>query len=348
MMSPVLLYMSPIFVVVANHYEPIISVHQITDCPLYPPEEGYPKHYSMIDITNNWNTDSTDIPAHHYDSICHFDHQNATQLAQAYRYRDADLPFIVFNIPELDEVVTKWSDIEYLKKLLGSRTFSAEKSKDNHFMYWNKPRGGFKKTSEGKNWIEPTEHVPMQFQTWLDLAVREHNHSLTEREHMYFRLNSLSDSKFLFDELPFFKPEKNLFLVDPDQQRGIHCRFGMRSVAAEAHFDAARNAVVQLGGLRRWIMTHPQECKNMHMLLNGHPSARHTAVDWSKPDLEKFPDFKKLRGHEVILQPGDYLYVPTYWLHAIVSIDVNYQCNTRSGASKIYNQDIKDCGFGKN
>jgi ribosomal protein L16 Arg81 hydroxylase len=150
----------------------------------------------------------------------------------------------------------------------------------------------------------------------------------------------------LYDELPFFKPKKSVFMVNPDEQRGIHCRFGMRSVAAEAHFDGSRNAVVQLGGLRRWIMAHPQECKNMHMLTGDHPSSRHTAIDWSKPDTVKFPDFKKLKGHEVILQPGDFLYVPTFWLHAIVSIDVNYQCNTRSGSSSHFDRDIEECGFG--
>lgn len=55
----------------------------------------------MIDITNNWNTDSTDIPAAHYDSLCHFDYKNSSQLLQAQRYRAAEVPFVVYNIPEV-------------------------------------------------------------------------------------------------------------------------------------------------------------------------------------------------------------------------------------------------------
>lgn len=69
------------------------------------------------------------------------------------------------------------------------------------------------------------------------------------------------------------------------------------------------------------------------MLPIGHPSGRHSEVDWSKPDLTQFPNFAKLMGNEVILRPGDFLYVPTFWIHYIVSLNVNFQCNTRSGVN---------------
>jgi len=45
------------------------------------------------------------------------------------------------------------------------------------------------------------------------------------------------------------------------------------------------------------------------------------------------------------LTPGDYLFVPTYWIHYIVSLNVNFQCNTRSGVYSGYNKPIRDCGF---
>jgi ribosomal protein L16 Arg81 hydroxylase len=90
---------------------------------------------------------------------------------------------------------------------------------------------------------------------------------------------------------------------------------------------------VGLFGLRRWILTHPDQCVNMHMLDRNHPSGRHSEVDWSKPDVDKFPNFAKIQGNEVILRPGDFLFVPTYWIHYIVSLNINIQCNSRSGCS---------------
>ena len=41
-----------------------------------------------------------------------------------------------------------------------------------------------------------------------------------------------SGSEFIFDELTFFRPKPSLYIVDPEAQRGVHCRFGMRGVIA--------------------------------------------------------------------------------------------------------------------
>ena len=37
-------------------------------------------------------------------------------------------------------------------------------------------------------------------------------------------------------------------------------------------------------------------------------------------DLQKFPRWSEMRGFEVILEPGDALYIPSFWLHYIVSL----------------------------
>ena len=132
-------------------------------------------------------------------------------------------------------------------------------------------------------------------------------------------------------------------MVHPSQQKGIHCRFGMKGVIAENHFDGSRNQVVILGGERRYILAHPYECENLALYPKQHPSGRHSAVDWSEPDLEHFPQFKNAMGNEVVMQAGDVLYLPTNWFHYIISLDLNFQCNTRSGRTEDY--DMSSCGF---
>jgi hypothetical protein len=317
------------------------TLHE-AECPEFP-VEGYPVPYHMTDIVENWNPDNTDIPPFHYDSLCHFDQSNETQAKYALNYRMAEVPFIAYNIPELDEVVKKWNNLDYLQRRLGHKKYRIEKSESNHFMYWN--TGGHKGKSKSAGWTAPTTMATTSFEQWMEVAVKGQNITLENRDHQYFRVSSDMGSPWLFDELPFFEPKKSLMMVEPKEQRGIHCRFGMRSVIAEAHFDGSRNAVVEIGGLRRWILAHPNQCVNMHMLPRNHPSGRHSDVDWSKPDIEKYPNFAKIMGNEVILQPGDFLYVPTYWIHYIVSLNVNFQCNTRSGRSPEYDQEIHKCGF---
>ena len=152
-------------------------------------------------------------------------------------------------------------------------------------------------------------------------------------------------SEYLYDELPYFQPKPSLYVVEPNEQKGIHCRFGMRGVIAENHFDGSRNAIALLKGSRRYILSHPNQCSNLALYPKGHPSARHSAVDWSKPDLNEYPEFAQAESTEVVLQPGHVLYLPTNWFHFIVSLELNFQCNTRSGIEADLMPFVHQCGF---
>jgi len=214
-----------------------------------------------------------------------------------------------------------------------------------------------------ENWQPPTENLRMTYLDWLEHANVTDDMLGPDNPHWYFRLIGCGDmgehtadgscdkgsSEWLFDELTYFQPrlgeERPFYLIEPKHQKGIHCRFGMKGVIAENHFDLSRNAITLLGGQRRYILAHPNQCSNMNLLPRGHPSARHSAVDWSNPDLETFPTFKDAEVNEVVMQPGDVLYLPTNWFHYIISLELNMQCNTRSGGEKIYRDEITECGF---
>ena len=40
-----------------------------------------------------------------------------------------------------------------------------------------------------------------------------------------------------------------------------------------------------LGGERRYVLAHPDQCSKMSLFPMGHPSARHSSIDWSDPDF---------------------------------------------------------------
>ena len=229
----------------------------------------------------------------------------------------------------------------YFINHIGSTKFRTEVSDSNHFMYFREMRGA--KNPDGSPWKPPTMAIKTTYEEWLTLATSSQNTSMDQIHHEYFRVSSDMGNQWIFDELPFFKPTPSFFMVEPAMQQGIHCRFGMKGVIAEAHYDGSRNMVAMIGGLRRWILTHPDQCDNLHMYGRRHPSGRHSQVDFSKPNVERFPRFKRAVGNEVILQPGDVLYVPTNWIHYIISLNVNIQCNTRSGINHEYDKDIRDC-----
>mmetsp|Transcript_385 Transcript_385/g.546 ORF Transcript_385/g.546 Transcript_385/m.546 type:complete len:216 (+) Transcript_385:832-1479(+) len=148
-----------------------------------------------------------------------------------------------------------------------------------------------------------------------------------------------------FVNLAFFQPRSSIFIKEPKGQRGIHCRFGMPGVIAEAHWDGSRNMIAQFYGRRRYILVDPEDSCDMYLLHRTHPSGRHSQVDWSKPETwdNDFPKFPKMLAHEVIQRPGDFLYLPTYYLHYIISIDRNYQCNSRSGRDDRQTDTVNRC-----
>ena len=214
-----------------------------------------------------------------------------------------------------------------------------------------------------ENWHPPTENLRMTYLDWLEHANVTDDKLGPDNPHWYFRLIGCGkmgahtedgscdkgSSEWLFDELTYFQPregeERPFYMINPRKQQGIHCRFGMKGVIAENHFDLSRNAINVLYGQRRYVLAHPNQCQNMNLLPKGHPSARHSAVDWSDPDLEAFPGFENARVNEIVMQPGDVLYLPTNWFHYIISLELNFQCNTRSGGQNLYRKEVTDCGF---
>lgn len=211
-------------------YNPFASDYNSTSfeephCPPTPPS-NYPKTYSMKRLLDNWNPDDTTIPPVHFNSLCRFNYQ--TEQAKALAYRNAEVPFIVYNHPEVDAVVNKWKNLDYLSKRAGQLTaYKTETSPDNHFMYWKHTRNEQNfQGQDGNPWKPPTGDVQMTFGEWVEKAVRGHNETIENRDHYYFRISSSDPTSWVFQELPFFQPKKSLFIVEPEEQRGIHCRFG--------------------------------------------------------------------------------------------------------------------------
>jgi hypothetical protein len=349
--------------------------YDIYNCPDIPPE-GYPFAWLLLDVLKHWPPDEPEPRMELHQGLCVFDYTK--DLEKATTYRKAEVPFVVTNDPQVQRASQRWNAPRYMDRMLGSVKHRAEYSENNHFLYWNKPpseeqrrkraaRQGRNPNSRHpwqhelelpKDWAEPTQMMRMTYQDWLDHANVTDDSGLLgpDQPHWYFRLIGCGEtgpegqcdtgsSEYLFDELPFFQPKESLYIVDPAQQKGIHCRFGMKGVIAENHFDGSRNMIAVFGGERRYILSHPSQCDFLSLLPKGHPSARHSAVDWSNPDLDQFPEFAMAKGNEVVLQAGDVLYLPTNWFHYIISLNLNYQCNTRSGINQDYMAPIHECGF---
>ena len=106
----------------------------------------------------------------------------------------------------------------------------------------------------------------------------------------------------------------------------------MRRVIAAAHYDCGRNMVAMLSGRKRYILNPPSACKHLGLIASKkHPSYRHSVFDWSDANQAVANNFDKVDSIDTILNAGEILYIPSYWIHYIISMEFSAQCNSRSG-----------------
>ncbi len=139
---------------------------------------------------------------------------------------------------------------------------------------------------------------------------------------------------------------KELFIHEDSDIRGLHCRFGNAGTIAEGHWDGHLNFVAMLGGAKRYILLPGTECKYTGV-MGGGPSSRHFGYDGSDlrtlydPKRTSYDDYNEARAVETVLQEGEVLYIPSYFMHWIVSLTPNYQCNCRSGISPAAQEELE-------
>lgn len=272
--------------------------------------------------------------------------------------------------------MAKWKDDEYVLSGMDKHSHHmVNKAHNAHFMYYpnnamNKelrgnlrPKSGYASASEAADAYKshgyafehpPPVPVPMSFRDfWTESSRLEAENKgkppavEAESSHIYLTTgdswNGQGETIIGNDVTLFSNPEtRDFFLVDKKDIRGQHCRFGMRGVVAEQHWDGHRNYIYMLRGAKRYVLNPPRACLYMKMMHQG-PSRRHAAIDFSSAeelsDPETAAQLDRAETVETVLAAGELLYVPSYWLHYIVSLGRSIQCNTRSGVSPLYSTD---------
>jgi len=330
------------------------------DLMFEPPNDGsYPPLEDMIKIFEFWEQDDLDSPPEIIPEVLqHFDYQNPDELAAAEKFRDLELPFKVYNVPEVRDAGIKWTD-EYVAANFNDeneddtprRFGTAQQSVDSFFAFYYPERWDVDLLGPS-----PSLDVDWTFDKWARHAVYADEVSLKANEKHYYwqsgvpreeRLQKRRHWTFVSRDLPSFSsPEPTFFGFNPPAQKGIQCRFGERGVTAATHYDGGRNMIAMMTGAKRYILSPPNSCPKLGIVSSRrHPSFRHSMLNFGRVTLldkdtgvrmsDREKEWLRIAGSaptlSTVLKAGEVLYVPSHWFHYIVSLQKSAQCNTRSG-----------------
>lgn len=331
----------------------------------YPPED-YPPLEKMGDMLKVWPQDAVDDPPETIvETLMHFNYSDKKERKMAQKYRDAKLPFKVYNVPELQEANLKWTD-EYVSKNFdrsgGFRSplghpqsnGQCQESVNNFFAFFTPIGWSFDTMGP-----PPSRNSDWTYAKWAQHARYADAVSLSyDQPHFYFqsgvpreeRLGPKEHWTFVSNDLPSFSsPTDTFFAFHVDSQKGIQCRFGERGVTAATHYDAGQNMVAMIKGAKRYILSPPRECSKLgivtsrgnsifrHSLLNfAHIShlGEDSAEGMSKEERAWLERAASAKAVDTVLKSGEVLFIPSHWFHYISSIQKSAQCNVRSGVDE--------------
>jgi hypothetical protein len=99
---------------------------------------------------------------------------------------------------------------------------------------------------------------------------------------------------------------------------------GPRNSLTPLHFDTllTHNIFFQIRGRKRFILLPADQT-----VFCGRRDWRWFDIDPEKPDLRKFPGYRQATPIEVIVKPGDILYIPPGTLHHVRSLETSVSFN---------------------
>jgi Cupin-like domain len=103
--------------------------------------------------------------------------------------------------------------------------------------------------------------------------------------------------------------------------------FSAAQTSAPLHRDVAENIFFQLLGRKRFFLYPPSASPWLYSHPFRSALPNYSRFDPEVPDYRRFPLSRRLQPLEVILQPGDALYLPSRWWHQVRSLEVSASFN---------------------
>ncbi len=126
---------------------------------------------------------------------------------------------------------------------------------------------------------------------------------------------------------PDVQPIRELLLLNP-KRSSINAWIGQPHVIAHCHYDGYHNFYAQLIGRKKFTLFRPTNWPGLYPYPFLHPSHAQAQVNASdEGDVGRMGLIQRVEAVEVVLEPGDLLYMPPLWFHEVESLTVSVSVN---------------------
>lgn len=184
------------------------------------------------------------------DTVRRLDYTDPDQLAEAMFLRDAELPVILYNIPQVEAARLQWTD-EYIGAQYGGgrQKIRVTVSDTNHILYFSDKKGVRTVGVVDDEYADMEDPVHDEMVSYEEFAA----HCLTppdpDDKHWYWQFkgdgSSTHQHAWVQKALPMFQAgATSPFIVERDwASHELMMRAGMAGVFMEAHWDGSKVSV---------------------------------------------------------------------------------------------------------
>ncbi len=212
-------------------------------------------------------------------------------------YYSANRPVILLGLMQNWKALSSWNS-DYLKATCGNATVEVMTGR----------------SSDPRYEINLERHRrQMPFSEYIDMVARggeTNDYYMVANNHFLEK----EETKPLLGDIEMF-PE----YLNPDIWSGrVFFWFGPPGTVTPLHHDTANIFMAQVSGRKGVILISSHQAHLVYNYLGVH-----SEVDCEMPDYKKYPLFKDVDRIEIVLQPGEVLFLPVGWWHHVRALDVS-------------------------
>lgn len=212
------------------------------------------------------------------------------------RYYCANRPVVITGMLDAWPAMTQWTP-EYFKSKFGHHMVEVQAGRNSDPDYE----------------INSAQHKQqMPFGEYVDLV-----NSGVETNDFYMTANNTGINgqvlKGLWDDVPVIEE----YLRNEESNRGFFW-YGPKGIVTPLHHDLTNNFMAQVQGRKLIRLIPPSRLPYVYNYRHCY-----SQVDLNQIDYERFPDFRHIKTIDVVLEPGEILFLPLGYWHHVSGLDIS-------------------------